>query len=73
MQLPSEPITHVIGIDEAGRGPLAGPVAVGAVMVKKEHIADFERLFQGVKDSKKLSPQKREQWFSCLGGIAENC
>ena len=46
-----------IGIDEAGRGPLAGPVAVGVVKVA----ADFDwGLIPGVGDSKKVSPINRE-------------
>lgn len=50
----------IIGIDEAGRGPLAGPVAVGAVKIP----VDFDRsFFAGIKDSKKLSEQMREEWF----------
>lgn len=45
-----------IGIDEAGRGPLAGPVAVGAALVP----ADFDwRLLPGVGDSKKVTPKRR--------------
>ena len=52
---------YLIGIDEAGRGPLAGPVAVGAAMVP----TDFDwSLVQGVKDSKQLRPQKREELFA---------
>jgi len=50
----------LIGIDEAGRGPLAGPVAVGAFAVKTPAAL---RLFRGVKDSKQLSPKQREEWF----------
>lgn len=51
----------VIGVDEAGRGPLAGPVAVGVAMVP----ADFDwGLLLGVTDSKKLSEKKRENIFS---------
>ncbi|MBI1866489.1 MAG: ribonuclease HII [Candidatus Staskawiczbacteria bacterium] len=49
----------VIGIDEAGRGPLAGPVVAGAVMfkfVKAKH--------SGVQDSKKLTPKKREEIYN---------
>jgi ribonuclease HII len=47
----------IIGIDEVGRGPLAGPVVVGAVLVP----ADFDwALLPGVTDSKKLSEKKRE-------------
>ena len=52
---------YLIGIDEAGRGPLAGPVAVGAVMVP----ADFDwGVLQGVRDSKKLSEKKREEFYT---------
>ena len=44
-----------IGIDEAGRGPLAGPVAVGVVKIP----TDFDwNLIPGVGDSKKVSPKK---------------
>src|ERR1035437_5460456 len=50
-----------IGIDEAGRGPLAGPVAVGAFCMPVG--IDFSVL-AGVRDSKKLSPQKRELYFA---------
>lgn len=50
----------LIGIDEAGRGPLAGPVAVGVVCVSP----DFNwSHIPGVDDSKKLTPQKREEIF----------
>lgn len=46
-----------IGIDEAGRGPLAGPVAVGVVLVP----VDFDwELLSGVGDSKAISEKKRE-------------
>ncbi|MFZ2484718.1 MAG: ribonuclease HII, partial [Minisyncoccia bacterium] len=52
---------YVVGIDEAGRGPLAGPVAVGAVKV----LPGFGRkFFKGIKDSKKLSEEDRELWFA---------
>lgn len=51
---------YVVGIDEAGRGPLAGPVAVGAVKVGREFDKKF---FSGIKDSKKLSAEDRELWF----------
>jgi len=50
----------LIGVDEAGRGPLAGPVAVGVVKVP----AGFDwSLIPGVDDSKKLSPENREEIF----------
>lgn len=51
-------LTHIIGVDEAGRGPLAGPVAVGVVKVVAGF--DIRSAFPGVNDSKKLSEKKRE-------------
>jgi ribonuclease HII len=53
-------IIHIVGIDEVGRGPLAGPVTLCACKVA--HDFDFEQ-FKGIKDSKKLSAKKREEWF----------
>ncbi|WP_039764494.1 ribonuclease HII [Caldicellulosiruptor sp. F32] len=47
----------ICGVDEAGRGPLAGPVFAAAV------IMDRKRIIEGVRDSKKLTPQKREKLF----------
>lgn len=50
----------VIGIDEAGRGPLAGPVSVGLVLVP----VNFDwNIIPGVGDSKQLSEKKREEIF----------
>ncbi|OGZ03678.1 MAG: ribonuclease HII [Candidatus Lloydbacteria bacterium RIFCSPHIGHO2_01_FULL_41_20] len=48
----------VVGIDEVGRGPIAGPLAVGAVLLDKKH----KKILRGIKDSKKLSPDAREKW-----------
>lgn len=50
----------VVGIDEAGRGPLAGPVAVGAVMISTGFNKKF---FKGIKDSKELSEEERQLWY----------
>lgn len=51
----------IAGVDEAGRGPLAGPVAIGAVLVT----ADFDwALIPGVADSKKLSEKKRKAIYA---------
>lgn len=49
--------TYICGIDEAGRGPLAGPVAAAAVILPK----DCEILY--LNDSKKLSPKRREELY----------
>lgn len=51
-------IGFLVGVDEAGRGPLAGPVAVGVVKVMADF--DIRSAFPGVNDSKKLSEKKRE-------------
>ncbi len=55
---------YICGIDEVGRGPLAGPVTVGLVIYKK----NISRLFSKIPllDSKKLSPQKRKEIFKML-------
>ena len=47
----------VAGVDEAGRGPLAGPVVAAAVII------DQNNLIKGIKDSKKLSKNKREELY----------
>jgi len=52
--------SFVAGIDEAGRGPLAGPVVAAAVMFSR----DFK--IEGIRDSKKLSPKKREFFFELI-------
>lgn len=49
-----------VGIDEAGRGPLAGPVSVACVAIYSDEV---QKAFPVVRDSKKLSPKKRETWF----------
>ena len=54
----------LLGIDEAGRGPLAGPVSVGVVAVSEGF--DVAREFPGVADSKKLREKKREEIFTEL-------
>ena len=55
----------VIGLDEAGRGALAGPVVAGAVAVKTSN-CNFQNFFKKIKDSKKLTPQKRKEIYEIL-------
>src|SRR4051812_25501519 len=55
--------SFIIGIDEAGRGPLAGPVSVGLVIAPKGFDKKF---FRNIKDSKKLTALGREVWFAKL-------
>ncbi len=49
----------VCGVDEVGRGPLAGPIVGAAVILKKN--SELEELILGIDDSKKLSKKKREE------------
>lgn len=59
-ELYSKGITLIAGVDEAGRGPLCGPVVAAAVILNpNEKIA-------GVNDSKKLTEKKREELFSVI-------
>lgn len=68
----------IIGIDEVGRGPLAGPVAVCAFgfCVRQDLTQDFNMLIENaktehklkLKDSKKLSAKQREKWFEIILG-----
>ena len=52
--------SYIAGVDEVGRGPLAGPVVAAAVILPQ----DFDVL--GIDDSKKLSPKKREELFDVI-------
>ena len=56
-KLYSTGLNHIAGIDEAGRGPLAGPVVVGIAIMKPDSF------IEGVNDSKKISERKREQLY----------
>ena len=53
-------IKYVAGIDEAGRGPLAGPVVVAAVIMKPDS------MIEGINDSKKISEKKREKLYDLI-------
>ena len=68
-------IKYIAGIDEAGRGPLAGPVVVGITIMKPESF------IEGINDSKKISEKKREMLYDkiteeavdwAVGSIAQN-
>jgi len=66
---------YLIGIDEVGRGPIAGPVAVGAFVFLDPKA---KRLFRGVKESKKLNEENREKWFTIINdakraGLVDFC
>lgn len=51
---------YICGIDEAGRGPLAGPVVVAGVIMPKDS------MIEGVNDSKKVSEKKREKLYDLI-------
>ena len=57
LKMQQEGCKHIAGIDEAGRGPLAGPVVVSSV------IMPLDCPIEGVNDSKKLSAKKREMLY----------
>ena len=56
----------IAGIDEAGRGPLAGPVVCACVIMPMNE----DKIIDGIDDSKKLSEKKREELYSKIIGIA---
>jgi len=62
---------YLVGIDEAGRGPLAGPIAIGAVLAEisdpkflnsKKNLNPEFKILKNIKDSKKMSASQRERW-----------
>jgi len=57
----------VAGVDEAGRGPLAGPVVAAAVILSPEKA----RLMEGINDSKQLPPGRREKLYEIITAAAE--
>lgn len=57
---------YIAGIDEAGRGPLAGPVVVAGVIMP----LDEDKLIEGVNDSKKLSAKKRDLLYDRIMATA---
>jgi ribonuclease HII len=60
---------HVAGLDEAGRGALAGPVAVGAVVLPNEPMLLAQTL-AGVRDSKQMTPLEREMLAPLIKEVA---
>ena len=57
-QLHEKGYKYICGIDEAGRGPLAGPVVVASVIMKENS------MIEGINDSKKVSEKKRELLYN---------
>ena len=63
-------IKYYIGIDEVGRGPLAGPVTIGAFLVSDKNLKEYKKKIKNKnrkgRDSKKLSKKEREDWYKFL-------
>lgn len=57
---------NVACIDEAGRGPLAGPVVAAAVSLKSDFNSLLKSDFNNIRDSKQLSPKQREYFYKIL-------
>jgi len=62
----SQGVRPIAGVDEAGRGPLAGPVVAAAVILPEVLNSDFIKSLSLLNDSKKLRPKLREELFITL-------
>ncbi len=61
-------ISPVAGVDEAGRGPCAGPLVIAAVVLKDPFVPELAQ----VRDSKEISEKKREELFELIMNIAQS-
>ncbi len=66
-----EKIKYKIGIDEVGRGPVAGPVAVCATFIEVVNEKYLVGELEGMTDSKKLSEKKREKFFEKIKNLKD--
>ena len=64
--------SYIVGIDETGRGPLAGPVAVGIFVIRNNSVLRPKNKKLKLKDSKKLTERQREEWFDGRGEFKNN-
>src|ERR1039458_8636384 len=65
-------VTRIAGVDEAGRGPLAGPVvAAAAILPAKWAEAGLPRELEGLNDSKQLTKLQREKFFAFITACGE--
>ncbi len=65
-------LAHVAGVDEAGCGPLAGPVVAAAVVFPCGWLQDgLHGKLRGLNDSKQLTEEQREKYFAALLGLTE--
>ncbi len=61
---------QICGIDDAGRGPMLGPLVIAGISLEKKNIKKLSAL--GVKDSKKLTPKSRELLYKKIIEIVDN-
>ncbi len=57
---------YLIGIDEGGRGPLAGPVCVGLVVIEKKNARKILSKFSALRDSKKMNEKNRKEIYESV-------
>ncbi len=69
--LAQQPGAIIAGIDEAGRGPLAGPVVAAAVILPTEKLS--RELSRGLDDSKKLTAERREELYAAITACTDIC
>jgi len=63
---------YLIGVDEVGRGPVAGPVYVCALIIESDKLEDFiQSVGLPLRDSKKLTEKMREKWFAKIQEYAK--
>jgi ribonuclease HII len=72
LQLWDSGLLYVAGLDEAGRGALAGPVAVGAVILPNDNTF-LSQTLAGVRDSKQMTPLERESLAPRVKEVALTC
>lgn len=63
---------YVIGVDEVGRGSLAGPLCVGACLTRRKHAPAFLKVLSGIRDSKRLTPLGRVKWCRIIAQAAQS-
>ena len=62
-------VAAILGIDEAGRGSVIGPLVVGGFLVRSDRLGELRAA--GARDSKSLSPARREEVYAALGTLGE--
>jgi ribonuclease HII len=60
----------ICGIDEAGRGPVLGPMVLAGVVISEDRLPELVKL--GVKDSKLIAPKKREELYKKIIDLVDN-